>query len=187
LRDSHAKHLLAFVSMRAETNRERVLEFMKALGAAVTAPGRVYFTGGVSAVLLGWRATTVDVDLKADPEPAGFFEAMPKLKDSLDINLELASPTDFIPELPGWRERSVFIAHHGRLDFYHFDFYSQALSKIERSHSRDRHDVAHMIDDGLVQPKRLAEYFDVIRPALIRYPAIDPNAFEARVKEIITA
>lgn len=38
---------------------------MQCLGQAVTSEGRVYFTGGVSAVLLGWRETTIDVDLKA--------------------------------------------------------------------------------------------------------------------------
>ena len=63
---------------------------MAELGQAVRSPGRVYFTGGVCAVLLGWRETTLDVDLKADPEPEGFFEALPTLKDALDINIELA-------------------------------------------------------------------------------------------------
>ncbi len=40
---------------------------MHKLGTSVTSEGRVYFTGGVSAVLLGWRDMTLDVDLK-DPE-----------------------------------------------------------------------------------------------------------------------
>ena len=69
----------------------------------------------VSAVLMGWREMTLDVDLKADPEPAGFFEALPRLKDELDINIELASPDQFVPALPGWVERSPFIADHGLL------------------------------------------------------------------------
>jgi hypothetical protein len=172
------------MSMRSETNRERVTQFMESLGKAVTAPGRIYFTGGVSAVLMGWRNMTVDVDLKADPEPAGFFEALPQLKDKLDINLELACPSDFIPELPGWRERSAFIARHGKLDFYHYDFYSQALSKIERFHARDRQDIASMLADGMVEKTRLWELFQTIRPALIRYPAIDPAEFESRVRDI---
>jgi len=170
--------------MRSETNRERVVQFMESLGKAVNAPGRIYFTGGVSAVLMGWRNMTVDVDLKADPEPVGFFEALPKLKERLDINLELACPSDFIPELPGWRERSPFIAHHGKLDFYHYDFYSQALSKIERYHARDRQDIAAMLRGGLIEKVRLSELFQMILPALIRYPAIDPAEFESRVRDI---
>lgn len=43
---------------------------------------------------------TIDVDLKADPEPSGFFEAIAILKDELSVNIELANPSDFIPELP---------------------------------------------------------------------------------------
>ena len=31
-------------------------------------------------------------------------------KDTLDVNVELAAPDQFIPALPGWRERSEFIA-----------------------------------------------------------------------------
>ena len=98
--------------------------------------GRIYLVGGASAVLLGWRAMTVDVDLKLDPEPIGAFEAIAELKDSLDINIELAAPDQFIPALPGWRERSPFVARHGRVAFHHYDFYGQALGKIERGHRR---------------------------------------------------
>jgi hypothetical protein len=41
---------------------------MKALGASVKAPGRVFLAGGASAVLLGWRSSTIDVDLKIIPD-----------------------------------------------------------------------------------------------------------------------
>ena len=41
-----------------------------------------------------------------------------------------------LPSLPGWRERSLFIDRHGRLDFYHYDPYSQALAKLERDSLR---------------------------------------------------
>ena len=159
---------------------------MAELGRAVRSAGRVYFTGGVSAVLLGWREATLDVDLKADPEPAGFFEALPQLKDAMDINVELASPADFVPVLPGWVERSVFIARHGRLEFFHYDFYSQALAKIERFHSRDQGDVAQMLAAGLVKRDRLLELFRIVEPKLIRFPAIDADALRRRV-EAITA
>src|SRR5947209_2584229 len=107
--------------MRHESTADDIHRFMQRFGVAVRAEGRVYFTGGVSAVLHGWRPMTVDIDLRADPEPAGFFEAIRLLKDQLELNLELACPSDFIPPLPGWRERSLFIARHGRLDFYHYD------------------------------------------------------------------
>lgn len=170
--------------MRSHTTKERIEQLMRRLGAAVSSEGRVYFTGGVSAVLMGWREMTIDVDLKAEPEPQGFFECLPRLKDDLDINIELASPDQFVPALPGWQDRSRFIARHGRLDFHHYDFYGQALSKVERHHPRDRHDVACMIRDGLVNPERLRELFGQIAPQLIRYPAIDPESLHQRVMEI---
>lgn len=157
---------------------------MRELGASVASEGRIFFTGGVSAVLLGWRETTLDVDLKADPEPVGFFESLPSLKEELDINIELASPDQFVPPLPDWLERCRSIARHGKLEFFHYDFYSQALAKIERAHARDRRDVAHMLESGLVQPQKLGELFSVIEPLLIRYPALDANELRSRVSAI---
>lgn len=172
--------------MRQNTTRERIERLMRELGASVTSEGRVYFTGGVSAVLLGWRETTLDVDLKADPEPAGFFESLPRLKDALDINIELASPDQFVPPLPDWSERCLLIAQHGRVTFYHYDFYGQALSKIERAHARDRDDVGRMLESGLVKPQRLLELFHDVEPLLIRYPAIDAEKLRSRVSAIAT-
>src|SRR5512140_2978268 len=98
---------------------------MAELGARVGSPGRIYLTGGASALLVGWRSSTVDVDIKLDPEPAGVFEAIAQLKNELDINIELAAPDQFLPPLPDWRESSRFIARHGRIEFYHYDFRSQ--------------------------------------------------------------
>jgi hypothetical protein len=170
--------------MRHESNADRIQLLMERLGAAVQNEGRVYFTGGVSAVLFGWRELTVDIDLRADPEPSGFFEAVPALKEELEINIELASPADFIPTLSGWRERSVFIARHGPIDFYHYDFYSQALAKIERWHGRDRFDVERMFESGLIEATKLVEFFRQIVPGLNRFPAIDPAAFAHRVAAV---
>ncbi|CAN5646421.1 hypothetical protein BH20VER1_BH20VER1_08580 [soil metagenome] len=172
--------------MRHETQADDIRQFMHELGLALRDGGRVYFTGGVSAVLHGWRQMTVDIDLRSEPEPAGLFEALHSLKEKLQINLELAAPSDFIPELPGWRERSVFIARHGQLDFYHYDFYSQALAKIERGYDRDLDDVRQMVESGMVGREKLGQYFEQIRPTLLRYPAIDPESFARKVASFLT-
>lgn len=167
--------------MRGETDRAKLLRFIEALGARVRGPGHVFITGGGTAVLEGWRTMTIDLDLKADPEPAGFFEAIAALKDLVDLNVEIASPDDFIPPLPGWRERCIFIARHGSVDFSHYDPYAQALAKIERGHARDLTDVAAMLDRGLIHRDRLLSLFDAIEAQLIRYPSIEPSAFRAAV------
>ena len=160
---------------------------MTSLGHACRGGGRIYLVGGASAVLLGWRAMTVDVDLKLDPEPAGAFEAIAELKDSLDINIELAAPDQFIPALPGWRERSPFVARHGRVAFHHYDFYGQALGKIERGHRQDLTDVAALHERDLIEADTLLRLFADIEPALVRYPAIDPTTFRRQVERAVAA
>jgi hypothetical protein len=173
--------------MRAETNKAKLTEFMAALGDRVRGPGRIYLTGGATAILHGWRSMTIDIDIKADPEPPGLFEAVASLKNILDVNIELASPDDFIPPLPGWKERSLHIARHGQIDFYHYDPYGQALSKLQRGHARDITDVQAMIGNGLIRVDRLEELFESIEPQLIRYPAIDPAIFRKAVMEFCNA
>jgi hypothetical protein len=170
--------------MRSTADVAKIEAFMAALGQAVKGPGCVYLTGGATALLHGWRGTTIDVDIKADPEPAGFFEAIASLKEVLDVNIELAAPDQFIPALPGWRERSRFIAKHGAIGFYHYDLYSQALAKIERGHERDRADVESMLSRQLIAKDRLWELFQAIEPALIRYPSITASEFRHAVEAV---
>lgn len=157
---------------------------MKSLGRVSKTESRVYFTGGVTAVLFGWRETTVDVDLRFEPELDEIFRALPEIKESLEINVELAAPPDFIPPLPGWETRSKYIGSEGKVSFYHYDLYSQALSKIERGHVQDKADVRSMLREGLIEKDRLAELFREIEPQLYRYPAIGPAKFASAVREI---
>ena len=87
--------------MRQKVSVERLEKFMEAIGRAGKKEARVYFVGGTTAVLLGWRDTTIDVDIKITPESDELLRAMPNLKEDLELNIELASPDDFIPPLPG--------------------------------------------------------------------------------------
>jgi hypothetical protein len=127
---------------------------MSALGAAAREDAVCYLVGGGTAVLVGWRATTLDVDIRLEPEHADLLRELVHLKDELRINVELASPADFIPLPDGWRERSPFVGKEGKVVFRHFDPLSQALAKLERDHP------------------------------LYRFPAIDPRRFRARVEEV---
>lgn len=169
---------------RGPSNSGKVHEFLQFFGTHARG-GRVYLAGGASAVIVGWRDITVDVDLKLDPEPAQAFETIAKAKDALDINVELAAPDDFIPPLPDWRERSKFITRRGTTDFLHYDFYGQALAKIARGYGPDRIDVEAMHRLELIEPDRLLELFEAIEPDLQRYPAIDPLRFRGKVRGAI--
>ena len=171
--------------MREKVSAEAIERFMKALGRAGRSSARIYFVGGVSAVLLGWRETTIDIDLKLVPEVNEILKAIPDLKERLQVNVELASPDDFIPPLPGWEERSGFIAREGEIDFFHYDFYAQALAKIERGHNTDLLDVRRMIEFGLVEPSRLLEFFSRIEDQMYKYPAIDVKTFRDAVERFL--
>lgn len=141
----------------------------------------MYLTGGATALLEGWRASTLDVDIKLDPEPEGAFEAIAKLKNELDLNVELASPDMFVPPVPGWADRSPYIATYGKIDAHHFDLLSQALAKVERGHDRDRADVEAMVQAGHFTLAELRAAFAEIQPELVRYPGIDAEAFAQKV------
>lgn len=169
--------------MRELADAARIGRFMEALGAAADAPARVYFTGGATAVLLGWRPSTIDVDLKVVPEHDALLRAIPGLKERLYLNVELASPADFIPVPVGWEDRSVFVGDAGRLSYYHFDLYAQALAKVERGHTQDVGDVREMLVRKLIDPARALDYFDRIEPDLYRYPALHGPSFRRAVQE----
>jgi hypothetical protein len=169
--------------VRALATADRIRELMRRLGREASRDLTVYLTGGATAVLIGWRDSTVDVDLKIVPEDDALLRAIPLLKEQLDINVELAAPSDFIPAPEGWESRSPHIGREGRIDWRHFDLTAQALAKIERGHEHDRRDVEELLRRGLVTREALRDQFERIRPHLYRYPALDAGRFAARVAE----
>lgn len=171
--------------MRPLADAEKVRALARELGRVARAPARLYLVGGATAVIEGWRASTIDVDLRLEPESDELLRALPDLKERLGVNIELAAPPDFIPELPEWRERSPFVLQERQVAVHHFDPYSQALSKIERDIAQDREDVASMLATGMVERGLLQELFEAIVPFLFRYPAIDPSSFRSRVERAV--
>jgi len=171
--------------MRRPVDEKRVRGFLRALEASADGDARVYLTGGATSILHGWRESTVGVDMKVVPERDSILRAIPRLKEQLEINVELAAPEQLIPELPGWQERSLFIERDGLVSFHHYDPYAQALSKIERGHEQDLRDAREMVRRGLVEPEKLRRLFEEIEPRLYRYPAIDPKSFRRAVAEFL--
>jgi hypothetical protein len=157
--------------MCSPVNEERLHEFMKALAAYARKAGRIYLTGVSSPVL----------NLKIIPEDEHVLRALPELKKKLEINVALASSVD-LPELPGWHLRSPLIARYGPVSFHHYDFYSQAFSKLERRHREDLIDLDAMVAQGLVKPKKLLALFEKVTGELYRYPAIDPRSLRGAVE-----
>lgn len=169
--------------MRIQADSSRIEAFFQELSRAATKPADIFLTGGATAVLFGWRETTLDLDLKLIPDSDELLRSIPRIKEKLQLNVELASPDQFIPELPGWRERSLFIRQIQKLSYWHYDPYSQALAKLERGHAKDRADVEAMEPMGLIARPELLRLYGEIEPSLYRFPAIDVREFRSAVEE----
>jgi uncharacterized nucleotidyltransferase DUF6036 len=136
---------------------------------------RVYLVGGSTALLAGFRASTVDVDLYAPDDRV--FRDIQTIKERLDMNVEFARPEDFVPALPGTADRHVFIERLGRVDFYHYDPYAQTFAKVVRGFARDREDAESFVRSGMVDPERLRTLVrGVPDRAFAKYPALTKRA-----------
>jgi hypothetical protein len=61
--------------MRGLADEARIRRFMREFGRAARRPTRVYLTGGATAVLSQWRASTIDIDLKLMPYDDALFRS----------------------------------------------------------------------------------------------------------------
>lgn len=85
--------------MRELADAERIARVARELGRVVPAGTRMYLTGGATAVLEGWRASTVDVDVRFEPDSDAALRRIAELREELSVNVEsprassLTSPT----------------------------------------------------------------------------------------------
>jgi hypothetical protein len=163
---------------------ERLRAVLRALGRACRGPGTIYVTGGATALLEGWRNATVDLDLKLDPEPEGAFEAIARIKEEHQVNVELASPDQFLPELSDWRERSPLVDRFGPIEVRHYDLRAQALSKLARGFERDEGDVKAMLERGLIRCDELRAALKEMEPGLVRFPRLNGCELRARLEAV---
>jgi hypothetical protein len=169
--------------VRDLATRSRIEAFLEALSREATEDTEVFLVGGSSAVMVGWRDSTIAIDLVMRPESDAMLRAIPKLKEQFRLNIELASPDQFIPVSPDWPDRSPLIRRIGRVSVRHYDFHAQALAKLERGHGRDLADVRAMLDQGLISGAELRRQFAIMEPHLYRFPAIDPESFRRAVDD----
>jgi len=171
--------------VRDAADADRIRRLAKELGRSAPPGTRMYLTGGATAVLEGWRDSTVDIDVRFEPDSDSTLQRIGELKETLRVNVELASPLDFLPPLPEWQSRSPFRFREGDLEVFDFDPYSQALSKLERGFELDLEDVRSMVRSGRVEPGKLLELFEAIEPELFRFPAVDPPSLRTAVESLI--
>ena len=168
--------------MREDSDVKKIQAVMQEIGKRMNKPVIVYFAGGASAVLLGMRKTTIDVDLRFEPDLSEKFEVIRDLKEVLNANIELASPGDFVPPLPGWKQRSIFIKKFGKVSFYHYDLYSQVMAKVERGWEQDIEDARNFATHS-VDLDELVRLFYQVEKDFIKYPAINFKKLEKRLLE----
>lgn len=173
--------------MREQVTRERMVLLMKELARRAPRRGayRVYFVGGGTAVYLGWRRSSIDVDLYSDREVV--FRDIQEIKERLNINIEFARPEDFVPPLPGTAGRHVFIDTVGAITFYHYDPYAQLFSKVARGFQRDLEDAREFIRSGLVDPRKLRSLLATIpNSAFAKYPSLSRDGIENAIATFLT-
>ncbi|HEY3289602.1 MAG TPA: DUF6036 family nucleotidyltransferase, partial [Anaerolineae bacterium] len=143
---------------------------------------RLYLVGGTTLVYEGLRQQSLDIDISyevADEHETEFSRAIRRLKEEMQINIELASPGDFIPLPAGWKERAKFVGRFGQVDVFHFDLYSTALSKIERGREGDYEDILAMLRSDQINMDELERAFANIMPRLERESLKrDPEKFK---------
>lgn len=172
--------------MRRELTREGFRELMAEL--ARTAPRgesfRVYVVGGGTAVLSGWRASTLDADLHAERDEV--FRDIQGIKTRLRLNIEYARPEHFVPPLAGSGDRHLFIDRVGSIDFYHYDPYAQLFSKVVRGFRKDLVDAERFVTSGMVDPGRFRKLVHGIPDsAYVRYPNLSRLAVLGAVEKFL--
>ena len=172
--------------MRRELTRERLLELMDSLARAAPAaePFQVYVVGGGTAVLAGWRSSTIDADLYAEDERV--FRDIQAIKERLELNVEFARPEQFVPAIPGSPGRHVFITRVRNIEFFHYDPYAQLLSKIVRGFRKDLLDANSFLASGLVEAGRFQELVSRIpESAYARYPNLSRDSVLSAVGDFL--
>lgn len=173
--------------MREPLTRDRLRLFMQALADSARALGsfRVYFVGGATAVDRGWRESTIDVDVSADNDRV--FGGIQRLKETLQLNVEFVRPEDFVPVLSGAASRHLFIDTIGKVNFFHYDPYSQIFSKIVRGFRKDLEDAENFLSEGLIDKQRFSSLVNNIpKAAYERYPDLSRESVVQAVDEFLS-
>ena len=85
-----------------------------------------------------------------------------------------------------WETHSQYVGRYGQIEVFYFDFYSIALSKIERGTTRDIEDVKLLVQ----QQRIILDELDITYQEVLaqlgkgRYPKITPERLAQRYAAI---
>lgn len=176
------------MSMRPSVDKTAIESFLQQLGRTFRKPGRLYLVGGAALVHAGVRpGFTQDIDVQVSGTNEGeLIVAIQHLIQQMQVNVEFASPMDFIPLPSQWETHAQYVGRYGGVDVFYFDFYSIALSKIERGNNRDLMDVRLLVHQGIITLQELDVAYSEVLAQLGkgRYPRITPQRFSERYQAI---
>lgn len=171
--------------MRQRTDQARLTGFLHALGRRIRRPVRLYLVGGSVLIDLGLRESTLDIDYVADADDttalAEFEQAIRALKDELDVNIEPASPADFLPIPPSVLGRSRFVAQYGQVSVYYYHLPSLVIAKAARGLEQDLADAERLIRAGEVAWPDVEATWEEVRASPTGWLRHEPDAVERRL------
>ncbi len=176
-REKIEKQECSAMSMRHNVTKADIEKFLDALGKSFRKPGRLYLAGGAALVHIGLRPGStmeIDVAIEASDEDE-MVMAIRKLVEKMQINVEFASPGDFIPLPAQWIAQARYVGRYGSIDVFYFDFYSLALSKISRGNDRDLIDVKLLLQQKLITLEELDAAYNEVLPRMGKRPYINLN------------
>ena len=174
--------------MRNRLTRESLRALMRDLARSAVNEEHysVFLVGGGTAVLNGWRDSSIDVDLYSPRD--GIFDDVQAIKERLQLNIETVRPEDFVPPLAGSEDRHVLIETIGRVTFYHYDPYAQLFSKVVRGFERDLIDAQAFVGSRMVDAVRFRSLVWAIPDAAwSKYPRLSPGAVRQAVDDFLSA
>jgi hypothetical protein len=146
---------------------------------------RLYLVGGSVLIDLGLRGTTLDVDYVADADDpaalADLEQLIRSLKNELDINVEPASPADFLPIPRSILERSRYVGRHGNLDVYYYHLPSLVISKAARGLEQDVADAERLLRAGEVAWTDVEATWEEIRTSPTGWLRYEPDEIGRRL------
>ncbi len=95
---------------RRDATRAEITAFLRELGRRFKGSGSLFLVGGSMLVYQGYRPRTVDIDYRIEltsGDDGEFIQALRATQRVIDLNVEAASPADFIPLPQGWRDRAI--------------------------------------------------------------------------------
>ena len=137
---------------------------------------------------LGLRGATLHIDYVAvSDDPAALEDlerAIRGFKDELDVNVEPASPADFLPVPRSVLDRSRYVERHGQVGVYYYHLPTQVIAKAARGLELDLADAEGMIRSGAVTWNDVRATWEEIRSSPTGWLRYEPDEIERRLSAL---